>query len=276
MAKQTEIAGKFFLKNDSLNPAVDFSREFLRTGINVYEVVRIIHSKPLFLEDHCKRFSNSLKGKGVDFDCGAPRLRMNLERLINENKLAEGNIKIVYHFKPEEESFLIIYPVQHVYPTQENYQSGVFTVTLEEERPDPEFKNWRPDFKARIKKLKKESGAFEVILVTHEGIITEGSQSNLFFLKDNVIFTAKSERILPGITRKYVYKICKNQRIDIIEKDLLVKDLSNFEAAFISGTSPKILPLRRIDEHSFNSGHPVLRQIMREYGRCIEEYLKDN
>ncbi|MGC9342178.1 MAG: aminotransferase class IV [Bacteroidales bacterium] len=273
MAKQKEIAGRFFLKDDTLFPAKEFSEHFLKTGINVYEVIRVISSTPLFLEDHCKRFSNSLKGKGVEFDCAAPKLKYNLEKLINENKLVTGNIKIVFHFQPAEKSFLIIYPVQHVYPSKDDYKFGVFTVSFEEERPDPEFKNWRPDFKARVKKLKKETGAYEIILVTHDGIITEGSQSNLFFLKGDKVITAMSERILPGITRKYVYEICKNLEIEIIERDFALKDLENYDSAFISGTSPKILPLNQIDEFRFDPVHPVLRRIMEEYEGDIREYL---
>lgn len=275
MAKQKEITGSFFLKQNTLFPANEFSEHFLKSGINVYEVIRVINSIPLFLEDHCKRFSNSLIGKGIDFDCTTTKLRLQLENLIIENKLKEGNIKIVYHFEHAGESFLIIYPVRHIYPSKENYQSGVFAVSIEEERPDPEFKNWRPDFKARIKKLKEASGAFEVILVTHDGIITEGSQSNLFFVKDNKIITARSERILHGITRKYVYEICKNLKIDIIEKDLKTRDLSNFESAFISGTSPKILPLNRIDGFRFNPDNMLLRRIMDNYEESIHTFLNN-
>jgi branched-chain amino acid aminotransferase len=274
MNNPKEIAGNYFLKNDNLYPASDFSDQFLKTGINVYEVVRVIKYTPLFLEDHCKRFSNSLKGKGIDFDCASPKFRVDLEKLIRENILEDGNVKIVFHFEPAEESFLIIYPVQHSYPTEEDYQLGVYTVCIEEERPDPEFKNWRPVFKKRVRQLKKDTAAFEVILLTHEGVITEGSQSNLFFLKGNKVITAKGERILPGITRKYVYEICKKLGVEIIERDFGFEELVNFESAFISGTSPKILPLNQIDEFRFDPEHPVLRRIMWEYEGYIQEYLE--
>jgi branched-chain amino acid aminotransferase len=275
MAKQKEIAGSFFLQDDRLYPATDFSEHFLKMGINVYEVVRVINSTPLFLEDHCKRFSNSLKGKGIEFDCAAPKLKLNLEKLIHDNNLVNGNIKIVFHFQPAEKSFLIIYPVQHVYPSKDDYKSGVFTVSILEERPDPEFKNWRPDFKKKVRQLKNDTGAYEVILVTHEGIITEGSQSNLFFLNGDKVITAKGERILPGITRKYVYEICKKLGLEIIERDFGFEELVNFESAFISGTSPKILPLNRIDEIIFSAENPLLKKIMDVYEEIIHIYLEN-
>lgn len=275
MAKNNELEGSFFLKNDHVFSAPGFSSKFLKTGINVYEVIRVIDAVPLFLEDHCKRFSNSLKGKGIAFDCASPILRMRLEKLIEKNKLKEGNIKIVYHFEPLEESFLILYPVHHIYPTKKGYKTGVFAVSLEEERPDPEFKNWRPDFKKRVKDLKKSTGAFEIILMSRKGIITEGSQSNLFFLKGDKIITAKRERILHGITRKYVYEICRKLGVEIIETDFTFNEIIEFESAFISGTSPKILPLKTIDDTSFNPDHPLLRKIMEEYDRYILKYISE-
>lgn len=276
MAKQNEIKGKFFLQKDKIYPSEKFSDEFLTRGINVYEVLRVVDSVPLFIEDHCDRFANSLRGKGVNFSCSHQQIRFQLRTLIEKNNFHFGNLKLVYHHEDPDNSFLIIYPVEHQYPSEDDYRHGVKTAFFLEERPDPEFKAWRPVFKQMVKQLKAEMNAWEIILINHEGIITEGSQSNLFFIHDKKIITAVRERILPGITRKYVYEICKTEGIEILEKDFTKDDIVEYESAFLSGTSPKILPVKEMDNNSFDPSHPYLSVIMQRYDDIIQKVVNTN
>jgi len=274
MGKQNEINGKFFLQKDKIYPSKNFSDDFLVKGINVYEVLRVIDSIPLFIEDHFTRFENSLQGKEINYSCSHKDLRTRLQTLIKENRFKYGNLKIVYHYQ-KDNSFLIIYPVKHNYPSEHDYTNGVKTAFFLEERPDPEFKDWRPVFKQMVKQLKAEMNAWEIILINHEGIITEGSQSNLFFIHDKKIITAVGERILPGITRKYVYEICKTEGIEILEKDFTKDDIVEYESAFLSGTSPKILPVKEIDNIPFGISHPFLSLIMEKYEDIIRQYVNN-
>ncbi|MFW5821702.1 MAG: aminotransferase class IV, partial [Bacteroidota bacterium] len=96
MAKQQEINGNYFIKNDALLGAEQFDEDFLRRGINVYEVLRVIDYVPLFVEDHCNRFSQSLEGKKIKFFCHTEKLKKKLRLLIEKNYQQYGNIKLVY------------------------------------------------------------------------------------------------------------------------------------------------------------------------------------
>jgi len=132
MGSHKEIAGKFFIKGETIHPESQFAEIFLKKGINVYEVIRVIDFVPLFLEDHCLRFAHSLKGKGVKYEWNTTELIKKLDLIIQKNALKNGNIKIVYHYSRGGDSFLIIYPVQHHYPTKADYKTGVKTCFIEE------------------------------------------------------------------------------------------------------------------------------------------------
>ena len=268
-----EINGNFFLKKNRIFSAKEFKQDFLKEGLNVYEVIRVLDNIPLFLEDHCERFANSLKGKGLDYHCDRKELGHMLDELIDRNSLSYGNVKIVFHAGPHNDSYIIMYPVKHVYPTQKDYEKGVSVCIINEDRPDPEFKHWRPHFKQRVKEIKSEKGVYEVILLNQEGAITEGSQTNLFLIRDDQIISAKSEKILPGITRKYVYEICEREGIPVIEIDYGPENLHDYSSAFLSGTSPKILPIRTMDSFVFNPEHPLLRKLMLRYDEIIRKYI---
>ena len=47
-----------------------------------------------------------------------------------------------------------------------------------------------------------------------------------------------------------------------------------FEGLFISGTSPKILPICKVDDVEFDVNNEFLRELMREFDEVIENYSK--
>ena len=126
-------------------------------------------------------------------------------------------------------------------------------------RENPGVKYINTDLRTRTNRLIKQKQVYEVLLVDKEGYITEGSRSNVFFIGDNVIFTAPLEYVLPGTSRKRVFDICHKHRFPIIEKRIPASELARYDAAFLSGTSPLILPINRLDELRFAPGLPLLQ-----------------
>jgi branched-chain amino acid aminotransferase len=57
-------------------------------------------------------------------------------------------------------------------------------------------------------------------------------------------------------------QLARELLIPVHEKEVSVNELHRFEAAFITGTSPKILPIRQIDGNTFNPENTILRQLM--------------
>ncbi len=80
--------------------------------------------------------------------------------------------------------------------------------------------------------------------------------------------------ILEGITRKFVLKSAHLSFIDVIEECVNQKDIHLYDAAFISGTSPKILPVSSIENVNYDVNNPVLRKLMTDYNEEIERYIR--
>jgi branched-chain amino acid aminotransferase len=123
--------------------------------------------------------------------------------------------------------------------------------------------------------MMSESGCYEVLLVNQRGEFTEGSRSNLFFLKDGVFITAISEDILPGITRQKVLDLIVARGKKVVERNLKEIELPLSEGAFLTGTSPKVLPIRTIDNQTFKTDHPEIRELMTDYDLLIEQYIRN-
>jgi len=80
---------------------------------------------------------------------------------------------------------------------------------------------------------------------------------------------------LKGITREKIIQICNELNYKLIEDFISINNLSSYESAFITGTSPKVLPVASTDEIYFNVNHLLLRNIMSRYDSMIEEYIRN-
>lgn len=231
----------------------------------IYEVIRVIHTKPLFLKDHLERMASSLKyytSVSLDFELISERIF----DVIKENNLVNQNIRIEVGNIMEDSFAYRIFPVESFYPSKEIYDEGITVVTALKNRKNPLIKAKDITFKEYINELLKESKAFEVLLKDEENRLHEGSRSNLFFVKDNSVITSKKGDALEGITLKNVIKVINESGYNFKRKDIFMKDLKNLEGAFITGTSIDILPIKTIDEISYDSAdNPVILDLMNRF-----------
>jgi len=100
-------------------------------------------------------------------------------------------------------------------------------------------------------------------LVDRNGNLTEGSKSNIFMIKGNEVYTAPLENVLPGVTRGVIIEILKDLHVDFQEKSINESEIKELDALFISGTSPKVLPINKVDNIEFQSSeNEMVNRIM--------------
>jgi D-alanine transaminase len=102
----------------------------------------------------------------------------------------------------------------------------------------------------------QDKGFAECIFV-RDGLITEGTRSNIFFRIDDVLYThPENNHILSGITRKNILRIAKESGFIIKEEALPEKNLRLTHEAFITNTSAEITPVTMVGEHIIGDGKP--------------------
>lgn len=238
-----------------------------------YEVVRLIDGKLLFLPDHLERLRHSLSGSGTDYP-GNHKIIKNLGLLIKENPFGAGNIRICLNQSNGNEPVLKCYFIPYVYPDTTMYKKGVKLVTYPHARPNPGIKKWDDLFRSSVGKYIREHGVYETALINPKKQITEGSRSNIFYIdRAGSLITIPDKHILPGITRKYVLEIAEKKGVRILEKTMPIEELDNLVSVFISGTSPKVLPVKQIDDYCFDVDHPLLHLLMNQFEKLVKENL---
>lgn len=266
---------QWFVYNNELRSTCDFHDGLFRHRSAVYEVIRIIDGKPLFFEDHLERLSESQRIAQMSNGPSPAFIKKAVRLLIERNEVSIGNFKLYLGKLPDSPTpDFMAWLMPYFYPSATMYRQGIKVSLLEFERHNPNAKIVRDAFKTEAEALMKQSGAYELLL-HHDGFITEGSRSNVFFVKDGRLITAPDEMILKGITRQKLLKIIENKKLPVLFRALKVDELGHAEAAFLCGTSPKVLPISNVDDKFYlEAEHSLTLKIAQAYDDLISEYLE--
>lgn len=268
------IKNDHYIFNESIESSNNFDGNFISKGKSLYEVIRIYKGIPLFFEKHINRMFNSANISNLKLPFNSEKLKAAILKLTEVNKVKFGNIKIVFNFYNDECNFYC-YFIEHHYPSEKDYNDGVPTILFKGERKNPNAKIMDVSFRENVNRKIHDKKVFEAILVDRNGNITEGSKSNIFMVKGECIYTSPVEDVLPGITRDVIINIILKLGYTLKEERINYKDIECMDGLFISGTSPKVLPINKVDDMLFNSqGNLIIKEIRNLYEQYIEDYVK--
>ncbi|WP_369311985.1 D-amino-acid transaminase [Providencia rettgeri] len=259
-----------------------FDRGFLFADA-VYEVTAIINGKLVDFERHIVRLQRSCHELQLALPYSIDEIKQIHRQLIERNNINEGLIYLqVTRGNAKQRDFL--FPDKDVQPTlvmfaqktniidNPKVQNGIKAVTVEDIR-------WaRCDIKSvallaasLAKEYAKQQGADDAIFVKGD-IVTEGSSSNCFIInRHNQLQTRELDHeILPGITRKAVLSLAKEQGISIIEKAFSLEEMLMAKEVFITSATTLVCPVININNKVIGEGKPGKNAI-----RLREIYLEN-
>lgn len=271
--------GNYFILNEEVQERFRFPDKFSYDETVFYEVLKVENGVPLFTDDHLKRMMESLKNAGATNSPPPAIISDNIRLLISHNNRPDtGNIRILLRYKRglDKSPDILCHFAPHYYPSDNERLSGVKLVLTDVERINVHSKIVNTGFREVIERKIRQGKAYEALLVSSQGQITEGSKSNFFAVRENKVLTPPKEDVLPGITRKYIIEICRNSGIEIEEQRIHNRELASFESCFITGTSPGILAVRKIGTIDFSPVNPVLTTLGAKYRLLVDRYIELN
>lgn len=271
----SEIIESFFIANGELITVKEADKFSAGTSRTIYEVIRVVSEVPVFLERHIERLESSAKLVGSSIEAIKLQLEAAIHELIKANKSPEKNIKIIVYNLENDTPDYLAYFIKSSYPSAEEYRKGVKAILIKEERSNPNAKVINSSYKERVAAAMESAGAYEALLVNSRDEITEGSRSNIFFVRDGEILTAPKGNVLIGITRVCVVELCETLGIKVLETPVGISMLKELDGVFMTGTSPKILPIHSIGELQFASAeNPVIQEVMKGYNDLLDKYVR--
>jgi D-amino acid aminotransferase len=249
----------------------------LTYGDGMYETMKALDGKPLFLKEHLKRLLHGARELHMDSRLLKPFVDEvkagAIESLLRKNRLDKGEayIKLMVTRGADRASHL---PTKSVLPTTVIVTKTIDTASLSALRekgvtaatvadispalPGVKSLNYLASVLARIQADK--AGAFEA-LFTKDGFITEGSSSNVFAVKNGHIITpplaaGPSGGVLPGVIRGEVKRHARKSGIPFSEAPLSISNLQAADEAFLTNSIMEAVPLIKIGRVKIGNGKP--------------------
>lgn len=273
--------GEFIpVENISVSP---FDRGFLFAD-GVYEAMRTYNKKLFMLQKHLERLQYSLDQLSIKFHetDKIENLIYRCAELNNMNSDFSAYIQITrgisfprtHHFQSQIKSNLFIY-VSEIKNREKEINEGVsiiFESDIRWNRCDIKSTSLLPNVLANNKAI--SGGHYEAVLF-RDNLITEGTHTNFFAVKDGAILTAPlSNFILNGVTRNIVFQLCKENNIQIAEEYIRVNEIFEYEEFFLTGTMTEITPVVRIDKRIIRDGKPgkLTRKIQKHFYEFVRKH----
>ena len=267
---------KYFSQNGKILPieqaVIPLNNIEYSYGFGVYENVRVSNGVVYFLKDHIERLIESAKVISISHPFDEEFIKNSILDLIKDYKSETFNLKILLiGASAKEKAILNILCLNPLFPDRKLYRDGAEFITYNYERAFPHAKtlNMLESYLAYSKA--KESGAYDALLINYEGNITEGTRTNFFCIKDNIIYSPFEKDILLGVMRKIALKVASENNYQIVEKNIKLDDIKSYDGAFVSSTSSKIVPIKSIDGLILN-----IPDSLKGLMKLLNEFLEKN
>ncbi|WP_078429470.1 aminodeoxychorismate lyase [Alkalihalobacterium alkalinitrilicum] len=241
-------------------------------GLGVFETFRIYEGHPFLVDDHFQRLRESIKQLSIHWDYNQVEIIAILRELLEKNNLTNAYVRwnvsagvgpLGLQVDPYEQPSTIVY----VKPLPEILEYSKRGVLLETKRNSPEgTKRLKSHHYLNNIIGKKEIGpdaGVEGIFLTKEGHLAEGIVSNLFWVKNNIVYTPAIETgILNGVTRHFVLTLLDQIGIEYKEGYYSQRELLEADEAFVTNSIQEIVSLRDVDEKTnYNPAMPIATKL---------------
>lgn len=257
------LNGKLIPKNEAVVSPEDRGFNF---ADGIYEVIKYYAGRPFRYADHLERLKRSLREVRIDFE-DVDQLESVFQELLDKNGFAAQEAGIYLQITRGSQTRIHRFPdtiqptvYATVFPFASKWdelKNGVKVITTEDIRwlrCDIKSVSLLPNVLAAQKAY--EQDAVEAIFIRN-GVVTEGSHSSFMAVKNGVVYThPNSNLILPGITRKVVFEICRDYNIQVIEEGIQASELANMDEMMIIGTGSEISPVVQLDDVQIGNGNP--------------------
>ncbi|RSK25510.1 4-amino-4-deoxychorismate lyase [Bacillus sp. HMF5848] len=250
-------------------------------GLGLFETFRVYNGHPFLLDDHLQRLNEGLKQLDIDVQFNREGVLSILHSLLSANGWQDAYIRFNVSAGIGE---LGLSTSTYEKPSIIMYAKSLHGVSFSSKKVvSLKINRNTPEGPIRLKShhymnnilAKKEIGndsSIEGLFYTAEGYVAEGVVSNVFWVKENTLFTPDiGTGILNGVTRQFVKSIANKLGLPIIEGYFTKKDVLEADEMFLTNSIQEILPVISYDACEFKlCDESITVAIQNEYTQGIQ------
>ena len=244
-------------------------------GYGVFETIRVSGKQALFLDQHYTRMVRALSVLGMTCPYQETELQPIIEKLLELNGVSEGFVKVVCS-KPtskkqsHQEEDILIQTGTKTY--KEEYATGLKVCLADARRNEfskiVTIKSMNYTENILEKEAATKKGFDEAVFLNTHDHVAEGCVSNVFWVKDGVVYTPSMNcGILEGTARARVIKKCAEFQIPVQEGVYSFAELLSADELFLTNALMDIMPVSLLEDKNFDIGAYQVVPQLRGNGR---------
>jgi branched-chain amino acid aminotransferase len=270
-------------------------------GDSIYEVFRSYAGVPLFFDEHWARFQNSAALIHMDIGLTKQALADGIRKTVAATGASRTRTDVyVRYIVTRGQGPIDLFPAADL-PTccviivkevpkwrAELYTRGATVAVASTLRNpgsalDPNIKggNYLNNVLGLLEA--RAVGADDSLMLNDAGLVTEASNSNVFFVLDGEIVTpSQTAKNLQGLTKAAIHAACRARGINTFERDVAVADLPRATECFLTSATREVMPvvrLRQADGHELQfpeGGGEMTRRVAQYYREYVATYVSEH
>ena len=255
-------------------------------GDGIWEGIRLVNNKWLFLDEHLDRLYEGCKAIDLNLDITPEDIKIAINETQKINKMhdaAHARLMITRgdKIKPFQQpslsnkgiNFVIIMEHSEESPNSE----GIALVTVPQVRGLPTSQDPKLNSHSKLNCViaciqANKAGGDEALMLDPYGFVNTTNSCNFFIVKNKQVWTSSGDYCMNGITRSKIILLCKQNKIEVHEKNFSLVDVYSAQEAFITGTLGSLTQVVSIDDRYIGNkeiGWPVTEKLRNLYIELI-------
>lgn len=274
------LNGEFVKQEEAL--ISPFDHGFLY-GLGVFETVRVYDHHPFLLHDHIERLNCSLQQLNIQKQMCNEEVFHAIQELLWLNDLKDAYVRMNVSagkgmlgltVEPYLHPTVIIFMKELHIPENQTKEGVILSTPRNSPEGEERLKSHHYLNNILAKREIGSNPQLEGIFLTKEGYIAEGIVSNIFWVKEGVVYTPSPKTgILNGITRQYVIQLLHEMEIPIHEGFFRKEELLSSEEVFITNSLQEIVPITNIQTTEFSGSLGKITTKLQKMYRRHRTYL---
>jgi len=278
------INGKYFTRSKASISVFDSG--FL-LGDGVWEGIRLHNNTLVHLKEHIRRLFDGAKTISLEIHMTKDEIINAIWETLKKNKMkTDTHIRLIIsrgikstpyqHPKVTISPPTIVIIPEYKKPNELVINNGISLALVQTIR-DNSVQDPRVNSLSKMNCISacieaEKLGSDEGLMLDPKGFVSTCNSTNFFIVVKNEVWTSTGEYCLNGVTRGSIISLCKENNINVYEKNFLIEDVYKADEAFVTGTFAGVIPIIKIDSKIMSNGliGPITKELQKLYLKDIE------
>ncbi len=239
-------------------------------GDGVWEGLRLHRGRIVFLSQHLDRLYEGAKALDMDIGLSQEQLATQIYATVRANEMYDHvhirlmisrGVKATPYQDPRVtigNPTVVIIP-EYKLPVPATLTDGIKLFTVHVRRGYPDVQDPKLNTHSKLNCITAciqatKAGADEGLMLDPQGFVATCNSTHFFIVRKGEVWTSTGDYCLAGITRSTVIRICREQGIQVYEKNFSLSEVYGADEAFVTGTFAGIAPVTEVDGRILGGG----------------------